>query len=173
MLSKKCLALFSQMFGAPAWLPGWSSPPLHLHPPEKSSITNVNDDEDDDDVGNDDDGGDEDEDDEDEAPLHLHPPGKSSITQNLSSPLFSDLFQVQHAASWYASMKRRDMAECSIHDYGSMQHPLECSIRNIILWQHKASVMMVWLTCWSGLRPAFIPRISSMIFSASTLTIGS
>ena len=24
-------------------------------------------------------------------------------------------------------------------------------------------------TCWSGLRPAFIPRISSMIFSASTL----
>ena len=23
-------------------------------------------------------------------------------------------------------------------------------------------------TCWSGLRPAFIPRISSMIFSAST-----
>ena len=28
-------------------------------------------------------------------------------------------------------------------------------------------------TCWSGLRPAFIPRISSIIFSASTLTIGS
>ena len=46
-----------------------------------------------------------------------------------------------------------------------------------IRWKHDSSLcgsmMMVWLTCWSGLRPAFIPRISSMIFSASTLSIGS
>ena len=39
-----CLEIFLKIIremcvGSPAWLPGWSSPPLHLHPPGKSSIT--------------------------------------------------------------------------------------------------------------------------------------
>ena len=69
-----------------------------MHQPGKSSITNLDDDvdEDDDDEVDEDD---RDDDDEDKTALHLHPPGKSSITKNLSSLLFSDLFQVQHAAS--------------------------------------------------------------------------